>query len=216
MTHNLLQQRGIAALACSATDNASLLPCTFQVKYHEARLHATYSLQHTTHVHNFPEARPFTFLYDADNLSPATTTCKTATRTLSQTQLQHVARNRITDVHALSLTLRKPAAILCPDFQGSVAPKASHEISFRQLVEFAKSTEITILFDWKRLHPRQQSLFLIVVSQPERLSGFPIDQKNLRGRRLVNWSVFSPTEDHISNEPPPYADVSRKRTLQSE
>ncbi|KAH8710015.1 hypothetical protein GQ44DRAFT_627274 [Phaeosphaeriaceae sp. PMI808] len=214
MTHNLLRSGGIGALACVATNNASLLSCTLQVKYDEGSSHATFSLQHATHIHGFAEAQFFNFIYDADNLLPATTTCKTATRTLTRTELAHIARTQISEVQALSLNLKKPCAILCPNVPGSIAPKASHEVPFRHLVDLAKATEITILFDWKWLHQRRHSPFLNIVSQPETFSGFPINEKNLKGHRLEDWSVFSPTEDYVSNEPPPYTEASHKRHRQ--
>jgi hypothetical protein len=216
MTYNLFRPAGIAALACIATNNTSLLPCTLQVKYDESNLHATFSLQHAIHVHGFADAQSFILIYDADNLIPATTTCKSATRSLARTELAHIARTQISKVQALSLNLNKPCTILCPDVPGSIAPKANHEVPFRQLVDLAKATEITILFDWNWLHPSRLSPFLNIVSQPETFSGFPIDVKNLKGRRLEDWSVFSPTEDYVSNEPPPYVEASHKRHRQSE
>ncbi|PVH98324.1 hypothetical protein DM02DRAFT_596174 [Periconia macrospinosa] len=213
MTNNLFRQAGIGALAYVATDNTcSLLRCTFQVKFKDS-LHATFSLQHTPHVYGFIDAQPFLLLYDADNLVPGTTTCMTAKRTLALTELSHIARNQAPEVRALSLKLKKPCAILCPNVSGSIAPQPSHEVHFCQLVDLTKALEITILFDWKWFQPKQIGQFLTIVSQPERFSGFPIDEKNLKGRRLEDWSVFSPTEQYLveSNEPPSYVDASRKR-----
>ncbi|KAI0572697.1 hypothetical protein Alg130_10396 [Pyrenophora tritici-repentis] len=137
----------------------------------------------------------------------------TAKRTLAPTELSHIARNQTPEVRALSLNLKKPCAILCPNVSGSIAPQPSHELHFRQLVDLAKAIEITILFDWKWLQRKQIGLFLTIVSRPEAFTGFRIDEKNLKGRRLEDWSVFSPTEQYLveSNEPPSYADASRKR-----
>jgi hypothetical protein len=75
MKHDLLRNGGIPALACvaSATDDASLLRCTFQVKYDEDRLHATFSLQHKIHGYQSENTQLFNFIYDADNLLPTTT-----------------------------------------------------------------------------------------------------------------------------------------------
>ena len=148
MTYNLFRGAGIGALAYVANDNdtCSLLRCTFQVKFKDG-LHATFSLQHTAHVHGSIDAQVFHFLYDADNLVPATTTCTTAKRTLALTESSHIARNQTPEVRALSLNLKKPCAILCPNVSGSIAPQPSHELHFRQLVDLAKAIEITILFD---------------------------------------------------------------------
>lgn len=219
MTYNLFRGAGIGALAYVANDNdtCSLLRCTFQVKFKDG-LHATFSLQHTAHVHGSIDAQVFHFLYDADNLVPATTTCTTAKRTLALTESSHIARNQTPEVRALSLNLKTPCAILCPNVLACIAPQPSHELHFRRLVDLAKAIEITILFDWKWFQPKQIGPFLTVVSQPETFTGFRIDEKNLRGRRLEDWSVFSPTEQYVveSNEPPSYADVSRKRARHNE
>ncbi|CAI6334282.1 unnamed protein product [Periconia digitata] len=217
MTYNLLREGGIGALACIATNNNAypLLHCSFQIK-HKDGSHATFSLQHSTHVHGFDEAQPFHFIYDADNLVPATTTCMTTKRDLGLTESGHIARNQVPDIRALSLNLRKPCAIICPEVPGSIAPKLGHEIPFTHLVNLAKATEVTILFDWKWLHKSQHGPFLTIVSQPETITGFPINGKNLRKRRLVDWSIFTPVEEHDeeSINPPPYVDANRKRPRQ--
>lgn len=221
MTYNFFKAGGIGALAYVATDNdtCSLLRCTFQVKFKDG-FHATFSLEHTTHVHGFINAQPFQFLYDVDNLVPATTMFMTAKRTLAPAESSHIARNQTPEVRALSLNLKKPCAILCPNLSGSIAPQPSHELHFGQLVGLAKAIEITILFDWNHFQQKQIGPFWTIVSQPEAFTGFRIDEKNLKGRRLEDWSVFSPTEQYLveSNELPSYADAnaSCKRARPSE
>ncbi|KAF2463842.1 uncharacterized protein BDR25DRAFT_362400 [Lindgomyces ingoldianus] len=196
----------LLALACVTTNDAPILQCTFQVKYNQVRFCATLSLQH---ICGSTTAQSFILIYNANNLHPTTTTCATANRAVTQTELDCLARNYMPEVQELSLNLKKPCAILCPN----VAPEASQDDSFRQLVDLAKATEITILFDWKWLNQHQKKSILDIVSRPETFSGFRIDEKNLRGRRLDDWSVFSPADDHVSNEPPPYIKAS-KRALQ--
>lgn len=220
MTHNLLRKDGIPALACvaSATDDASFLQCTFQVKYDKDSLHATFSLQHNSRVLEFADTQSFNLIYDADNLLPTTTKCQTSTRTLSLRERTYVARNSLSEIRVLSLHLQKPCPIICPSVSSSIVPKASCETPSRHFVNLAKSTEIEIAFDWKWLHPKQVRPFLSIVSQPEQFRGFPVDEKNLKGRRLEDWTVFSPDEENVvaSNEPPSYTEVVRKRPRQSE
>jgi hypothetical protein len=100
----------------------------------------------------------------------------------------------------------------------STVPKAGCETLSPQFVDLAKSTEIEIAFDKRWLHPNQVTSFLSIVSQPERFRGFPVDEKNLKGRRLEDWTVFSPVDEPVvlSNEPPSYTEVMGKRLRESE
>lgn len=136
----------------------------------------------TARVHGSIDAQVFHTLYDADNLVPATTTCATAKRTLALTKSSYVARYQKSEVRALSLNLKKPCAILCPNISGSIAPQPSHELHFRQLVDIARAMEITMMFDWKWCQPEEIGPFLTVVSLPETFTGFCIGGKNVTGR----------------------------------
>ncbi|EUC27969.1 hypothetical protein COCCADRAFT_110377 [Bipolaris zeicola 26-R-13] len=215
MTYNLLRKGGIPALACNASPSgdASFLQCTFQVKYDNDRLFATFSLQHNTHVYDTKDKQPFDLIYDADNLLPTTTKCQIPKRALSPEDETYVARNGFSKIHVLSLHLQKPCPIICPTASSSIVPKASCQIPSRCLVGLAKSKHIEIVFDLKWLDRKRIASFLSIVSQPERFHGFPIDEKNLRGRRLVDWTIFSPDEESVvvTEEPPPYTKATYKR-----
>jgi hypothetical protein len=104
MTHDLLRNGGIPALACvaSAMDDAPFLRCTFQVKYDGDKLHATFSLQHKIHVYQSEYTQLFNLIYDADNLLPTTTRCQTSTRDLSLEEGTHIAKNSRPDIRVLS------------------------------------------------------------------------------------------------------------------
>ncbi|PVH91217.1 hypothetical protein DM02DRAFT_364472 [Periconia macrospinosa] len=151
-------------------------------------------------------------IYNADNLLPTTTTHTTPVRTLGQPDTDYIKRNSSPVTRALFLYLKDPCTFLCPDIPGSITHKPSHESAFTQLVGLLKETEIEILFDWNYLHKDQHHPFSTIVSQPEQLRGFPIDEKNLRGRKLGNWTIFSPTEPFVPTDPPPYADARQKRS----
>ncbi|KAF5853299.1 hypothetical protein GGP41_001905 [Bipolaris sorokiniana] len=215
MTYNLLRKGGIPALACvaSPSEDASFLQCTFQVKYDNDRLYATFSLQHNTHVHDTKDKQPFDLIYDADNLLPTTTKCQIPKRVLSLGDETYVARNGFSKIHVLSLHLQKPCPIICPTASSSIVPKASFQTPSRCLVGLIKSKHIEIVFDLNWLDRKRAESFLSIVSQPERFHGFPIDEKNLRGRRLADWTIFSPEEENVvvSEEPPPYTKATHKR-----
>ncbi|KAF2011818.1 hypothetical protein BU24DRAFT_465416 [Aaosphaeria arxii CBS 175.79] len=199
-----LHKRSLPALACTA-DDSKLLPCTCHIKYDQVRLYATFTLQHVIDTNDATTMHSFTFIYNSDNLHPETTTYTTSGRDLTQLESQHIARNITPKVRALSLQLKKPCAILCPKER---IPRPTH------LIGLAKATDITIIFDRNWLTSQQHRFIFDIVAQPETFSGFPIDEKNLKGRRLDNWTVFYPADDRVSNEPHPYIKLSSKRSLQ--
>lgn len=202
-------------MACiaSPSEDDSFLQCTFQVKYDNDRLYATFSLQYNTHLHDTTDKQPFDLIYDADNLLPTTTKCQIPKRVLSPENETYVARNGFSKIHVLSLHLQKPCPIICPTPSSNIAPKSSCQTPSRCLVDLAKSKHIEIIFDLKWLDRKRVNSFLSIVSQPERFHGFPIDEKNLRGRRLADWTIFSPEEENVvvSEELPPYTKAKHKR-----
>jgi hypothetical protein len=117
---------------------------------------------------------------------------------LSLEEETHVARNSRPDIRVLSLCLQKPCPVICPSVPSSIVPKASCETLSPHFVDLTKSTEIEIALDWKWLHREQVTSFLSIVSQPERFRGFPVDEKNLKGRQLEDWTVFSPVNALLS------------------
>ncbi|KAJ6276544.1 hypothetical protein J3E71DRAFT_373238 [Bipolaris maydis] len=198
---NLLKNGGIAALACitPASRDASFLRCTFQVKHQceNEREYATFSLQYTTHINGTEDEQAFDLIYDADNPRPTTTKCQKPTCVLLTGDNE-------------AYNLRKPCSIICPSV-------ASCQIASQRFVNLAKSTHIEIVFDWTWLDPPRIQLFTKIVSQPEQLRGFNIDKNNLKGRRLEDWTIFSPKEENVvvSKEPPPYTVHKRPQQVSS-
>jgi hypothetical protein len=205
MTHNLLRRDGIPVLA--ASDGAPFLQCTLQVKCDN--LHASLSLQYDNRTDESADTKSFNLIYDADNIL-SSTRCQPLTRPLSTQESGIIARNVVPTTRILTLQLRKPCQI--------IVPEGGCSTTSRSFVDLAKSTKIDIAFDWKWLPPGKVGAFQSIVSHPERFDRFPIDEKNLKGRRLEDWTVFSPHEEDVvaSTEPPSYAEVAHKRPRQSE
>jgi hypothetical protein len=221
MAHDLLRKGGIPALACvaSALDDALFLKCTFQVKFDQTNARATFTLRHDFYLPEGADTQSFTLIYDADNLVPTTTQCQTLARTLSERESHVVARNPTTppNLRVLSLHLRQPCPITCPSVPSSLVSKASCDAPSQPFVDLAKSTEIEVAFDLKWITPKQVKSFTSIISQPELFHGFPVNEKNLRGQRLENWTVFRPDEEAaVSDELPSYTDVVHKRPRQRE
>jgi hypothetical protein len=190
MAHDLLRKGGIPALACvaSALDDALFSKCTFQVKLDDANARATFTLRHDFYLDEIADTQSFTLIYNADNLVPTTTQCQTLTWALSDQESKVVARNPTTapNLHVLSLHLRQPCPITCPNVSSSLVSKASCATPSQPFVDLAKSTEVEIAFDLKWITPKQVKSFTSIIRQPELFRGFSVNEKNLKEQRLKN------------------------------
>lgn len=211
MTYNLFPKVGIPVLAYPTSDEASQWPCSLVIKYCEARMQATISLQSELSVQDFDNKQTFTLLYNADNLMNGSTSLGPATIPLPQARLAQLARKGNAQMRTLFLTLKTPCAIRCPRSSGSIAL----DPPFPQFVSLAKATKVSILFDYNWLHQSNVERFQRLVSHPETLTGFPVDNIHAKLYRLADWSVFSPIEDAVAEVPPSYTATSVKRPRSS-
>jgi hypothetical protein len=203
MTCNLFRKRGVPVLAYTTSDGALQWPCFLVVKHSEARMQATISLQSSIPIHGFDEEQNFTFVYNADNLVPGQISLNHSAMALPQARHGEIARQGNPQLKTLSLTLKKPCPVWCPSSSGSIAPKGGFDSSFRQFVELARATRIHILFDYNWLHRNKQARLQRLISHPEELTAFTIDNYANRFRQ-ADWSTFSPIQDEVSEVPPPY------------
>ena len=216
MIYNLVRKSGIPVLASPASDAAPQWPCSLAIKYLEARMQATISLQYSIPVHGFDDEQTFTLLYNADNLVPGNTSLKPTSTCLPQDRLHDIARQGNANLKTLSLTLKTPCSVWCPPSSGLIAPKDDSGAAFSQFVELARATEVHVLFDWNWLHKDHHARFHHLVQHPEQLAGIPVDQSSAKRYRLADWSIFSPVDNVASEAPPPYATVSKKRLRQGQ
>jgi hypothetical protein len=213
MSHNLLSR---PALACSTSDVAWQLSCSLLVKHREGSMRATISLQFSIPIQGFDEEQTFTCLYNADNLVPNKISLQDPIIIPSHAQLVEIARPGNFQLKTLSLNIRTPCPIWCPAFSGSIASKDGFDAPFHQLVNLAKATEILVLFDLNWLNPNKKEQLQRLITHIEEFDGFPIDEDNAKGRRLADWSVFSPIEDALPEALPSYFEASQKRSRQGE
>jgi hypothetical protein len=108
MLHNLLCR---PALACSASDVAWQLSCSFLVKHGDHPKRATISLQFSVPIQGFDKEQTFTYLYNADNLVPNTISLQDASTIPSQAQLDKIARPGDFKLTTLSLNIKMPCPI---------------------------------------------------------------------------------------------------------
>lgn len=216
MIYNLVRKSGIPVLASPASDAAPQWSCSLAVKYLEARMQATISLQCSLPIHGFDDEQTFTLLYNADNLVPGNTSLKPSPPCLPQDGLHGIARQGNANFKTLSLTLKTPCPVWCPPSSGLIAPKDGSVATFGQFVDLARATEVHILLDWNWLHKDHHARFDRLVRYPEQLTGIPVDRSSATRYRLADWSVFSPVDDVTSEAPPPYATTSKKRPRQGQ
>jgi hypothetical protein len=207
MTCNLINKRGVPVLAYPVSDVASQWSCSLVVKHSETRMQATISLQSSIPIHGFDDEQTFTLVYDADNLVPGETSLEHTSMSLPQARQREIARQGSPKVKTICLTLKKPCPVWCPLASGTIAPKHGLESPFHQFVKLARATEIHILVDYNWLHRDKQARFERLVSHPEELTGFTINNYASRFRQ-ADWTVFSPIEDVASEAPPSYANIA--------
>ncbi|KAF5847796.1 hypothetical protein GGP41_009044 [Bipolaris sorokiniana] len=213
MIYNLVRKSGIPVLASLASDGASQWPCCLAVKYLEARMQATISLQYSLPIQGFDDKQTFTLLYNADNLVPGNTLVQPPPTSLPQDRLHDIARQGNAHLRMLSLTLKTPCPVWCPPSLGPM-PKDGFGAAFAQFVKLASATQIYILFDWNWIHKDHCARFDHLIRHPEQLTGIPVDPSSARHFRLADWSVLGPIDDVASEAPPPYIEASKKRPRQ--
>lgn len=212
MIYNLVRKSGIPVLASPASDAASQLSCCLAVKYLDARMQATISLQSSFPINGFEDEQTFTLLYNADNLEPGNTLLKPPPTCLPpQDRLNEIARQGNVHLKTLCLALKAPCPVWCPPCSGPIAPKDGSSAPFRQFLDLARSTQVHILFDWNWLHKDHHGRFDRLIRHPEQLTGIPVDQSSIKRYRLADWSVFSIVDDVESEAPPSYTAASKKR-----
>jgi hypothetical protein len=212
MTYNLINKRGVPVLAYPTSDVASQWSCSLVVKHSETRMQATISLQSSLPIHGFDGEQTFTLVYDADNLVPGETCLDHTSMSLTQAQQKEIARQGSPKLKTICLTLKKPCPVWCPLSSGIIAPKHGFDSPFHQLVKLARATEIRIIFDYNWLHRDKQVQFERIVSHPEELAGFTIDNYANRYRQ-ADWTIFSPIEDVASEPPPSYTNVANESLI---
>ncbi|KAJ4300814.1 hypothetical protein N0V90_002902 [Kalmusia sp. IMI 367209] len=210
MPHYLVRKGGIPALAYSTPNAASPLSCLLAVVHSEAYTQATISLRFSIHIVGFDDEQSFTLLYDANNLIPGSGSLGPA---IVQSQAHHdeIARQGIPDVKTLSLALKRTCPIHCPPSASSIAPRHGSHPSFRQLADLARATEVHILFDYSWLHRKHHARFQRIIEHPERFTGIWEGHYDAKSYRKADWTIFSPVEDAVFEDPPSYADVAKKR-----
>ena len=179
MIYNLVRKSGIPVLASPALDAAPQWSCSLAVKYLEARMQATISLQCSLPINGFDDEQTFTLLYNADNLVPGNTSLKPSPTCLPQDRLRDIARQGNANWKTLSLTLKKPCPVWCPPSPGLIVPKDGSCAAFSQFVELARATEVHILFDWNWLHKDHHERFDLLVRHPEQLTGIQIGRAHV-------------------------------------
>lgn len=214
MIYNLVRKSGIPVLASLASDGASQWPCCLAVKYLEARMQATISLQYSLPIQGFDDKQTFTLLYNADNLVPDNTSVQYSPTSLPQNRLHEIARQGNAQLRMLCLTLKAPCPVWCPISSGPTMPKDGFSDAFAQFVKLASATQIHVLFDWNWLHKDHYTRFEHLIRHPEQFTGIPVDPSSARHFRLADWSVLGPVDDVTSEAPPPYIEASKKRPRQ--
>lgn len=214
MIYNLVRKSGIPVLASLASDGASQWPCCLAVKYLEARMQATISLQYSLPIQGFDDKQTFTLLYNADNMVPGNTSVQPPPTSLPQDRLHDIARQGNAHLKMLSLTLKAPCPVWCPPSPGPILPKEGFGAAFAQFVKLASATQVHVLFDWNWLHKDHCARFEHLIRHPEQLTGIPVDPSSARHFKLADWSVLGPVDDIASEAPPPYIEASKKRPRQ--
>ncbi|EUC45691.1 hypothetical protein COCMIDRAFT_94888 [Bipolaris oryzae ATCC 44560] len=214
MIYNLVRKSGIPVLASLASGGASQWPCCLTIKYLEARMQATISLQYSLPIQGFDDKQTFTLLYNADNLVPGNTSVQPSPISLPQDRLHDIARQGNAHLKTLTLTLKAPCPVWCPQSPGPMLPKEGFGTAFAQFVKLASATQIYILFDWNWLHKDHYARFDHLIQRPGELTGIPVDPSSARHFRLADWSILGPADDVASDAPPPYIESSKKRPRQ--
>lgn len=208
MAH-IFRKGGIPALASRLFDDLSPCLCSLIVKVDDAHAQATIILEFKLSSKDPGNDQVVSLVYDADNLVYGTTTLRTASP--FPPRWGEITRNGGSDLKTLSFVLRDPCPILCP----VAFERDDADPRFQQLEDLAKATRISVVFDYAWLHPNKSAQFSSLVGR-SRLAGIP--RKNTSTLiREADWTALAPqfknpTEVEAPEAPPPYADVSRKRS----
>jgi hypothetical protein len=211
MAHNVFRKGGISALASPSVDEtSSWCQCSLTVKVNVACKQATIQLLFKLHLHGFDTAQHISLVYDADNFVPSETSLSKPD--LPQSQISKIARDNGNEAISLRLVLKQPCTVLCPRSSKSITPKDGSDPDFQRVVNVAKATRLDIVFDYAWLHPTKYAQFHSLTGTSE-WSRFPReDRANML--RETDWTVFSPGELVLPENPPTYDSLKRQRVCE--
>lgn len=151
----------------------------------------------------------FVLVYDADNLVTWKTTLVLDASACDPVWLEKIARDDVSRMHTLSLTLRSACPVWYP--RGEVRlPAVSYPTACQQLVEIAKAHQVHLIVDFSWLQKSFESCIRRLVSNTTGLSGFPVAETLGKRYEQGDWTIFQPLEV-TNDDPPAYIETSNKR-----
>lgn len=151
----------------------------------------------------------FVLVYDADNLVSWKTTLVLDASACDPVWLEKIARDDVSRMHTLSLTLRSACPVWYP--RGELRlPAVSYPTACQQLVEIAKAHQVHLIVDFSWLQKSFESCIRRLVSNTTGLSGFPVAETLGKRYEQGDWTIFQPLEV-TNDDPPAYIETSNKR-----